>query len=152
MQTTIPALCIAVTMSALSAVSAAQQRPDFSGTWVMAVPAGTAGYELRVAQDATTLKTGHSSVSGQHDAEYRLDGEEAKNTLVSHGQEIVTTYRASWTGPRLTIEGRTVYPDGRNLEQQQTWSLDGEGRLVIEIQESMSGGAPIKQTVVHRKK
>jgi hypothetical protein len=134
------------------ALPSAQEKPNFAGRWVVTSPAGDAGQEQTVTQTAATLTTGHASEGHGHRAVYKLDGTESRNALVSHGQEIVTLSRASWTGDRLTITGDTTYPDGRKWQTKAVWSLDGEGRLVIDFTESGMTPTPTTTTRVHTRR
>ncbi len=131
---------------------AAQQKPNFSGRWVVVSPADAAGQEQVVTHDATTLTTGHASEGGGHGASYKLDGTESRNVLTSHGEPIVTLSKATWSGAQLTITSNTTYPDGRKRESKEVWSLDAEGRLVIEVNLTVSGQQPMTLKMVSVKK
>ncbi|HYN09425.1 MAG TPA: hypothetical protein VES67_18725 [Vicinamibacterales bacterium] len=133
-------------------VASAQQKPDFSGRWVIVTPAESAGLEQVVKHDATTLTTAHASEGAGHATIYKLDGSESRNVIVSHGSDLVTLSRVSWSGNKLIITSATTYPDGRKLDQKQEWSLDSDGRLMIELTESMQGGPPTTTTLVHKKR
>ena len=135
-----------------SSVLLAQKRPDFSGTWIAISPTEAAGEEQVVKQDATTMTVSHGAEGDDHVSVYRLDGSESRNVMKSHGAEIVTLARATWKGEQLTITSATTYPDGRKLQQEFVWSLDGKGQLVVEFSETMSGKEPHKMTLVARKK
>lgn len=137
---------------ALVAAAAAQQRPDFSGRWVVVSPAEGAGQEQRVEQTETTLTLSHGAEGDDHRMAYRLDGSESRNVITSHGSDLVTLSRCTWKGGALTIQSSTTYPDGRRLEQTMVWSLDEKGQLVIDGSESMSGRPPEKMRVVHRRR
>lgn len=118
------------------AVTSAQEKPNFAGRWVVASPAPDAGQEETVTQTAATLTTAHASEGHGHRSVYRLDGTESRNALVSHGEEIVTLSKASWSGNQLTITSDTTYPDGRKRQTMAVWSLDAEGRRVVDFTES----------------
>ncbi len=131
---------------------AAQQKPNFSGRWVTVSPTEAAGQEQVVTHDAATLTTGHASEGGGHGAVYKLDGTESRNVLTSHGEPIVTRSKAAWSGAQLTITSNTTYPDGRTRESKEVWSLDAEGRLVIEVNLTVSGQQPMTIKMVSVKK
>jgi hypothetical protein len=135
-------ICLAVL------VGVAQLKPDFSGRWVVVTPVEGAGVEQIVKHDATTLSMTHASEGAEHATVYKLDGSENRNVISSHGQDVTTLSKASWSGNTLIITSATTYPDGRKLEQKQVWSLDG-GRLIIELTESMQGGPPKMTVLVH---
>lgn len=130
----------------------ARQTPNFSGRWVMVSPPDGAGEEQTVTQDATTLSTAHAAEGPDHHAVYKLDGTESRNVMGSHGSEIVTPSRASWSGPQLTITSATTYPDGRKADQKEVWSLDPQGRLVIDLTQTMTGRPTTTMRRVHAKK
>lgn len=140
------ALCLAGT------VASAQEKPNFSGRWVVASPAPDAGQEQTVTQTAATLTTGHASEGNGHRMVYKLDGTENRNALVSHGAEIVSLSKAAWSGNQLTITTGTTYPDGRKRHTAQTWSLDGEGRLVVDFTESWPPAAPVTTRRVYTRR
>jgi hypothetical protein len=130
----------------------AQAKPNFSGTWVVVAPAEAAGQEEQVRHTETTLSTGHESEGGGHNATYKLDGSESRNELTSHGEKIVTLSKALWDGNKVVITSSTTYPDGRKLDSKQTWSMGSDGRLTIEMTQTMTGQPAQSMTLVHRKK
>jgi hypothetical protein len=134
------------------ATLSAQQKPNVSGRWVGVSPSEAAGQEQFVKHEGTTLTTSHASEGDGHRAVYSLDGKESRNVIVSHGEEIVTMSQAAWNGPKLTLTSATTYPDGRKMRSTQIWSLDAEGRLVIEFSQTMDGQPAMTMTVVSVKK
>jgi hypothetical protein len=138
------ALLIAVLMVVGVTITANGQteKPDFSGRWVMVSPAEGAGLEQVVKQDATTLTIGPTP-EGQL-VVYKLDGTENRIVMTSG---VVMTSKASWTGNQLTITSTT--PSG--LDQKQVWSIDGDGKLVIDVQNTLPTQAPIKMTMTYKK-
>ena len=131
---------------------AAQQKPNFTGTWIGVSPAEAVGQEQEVRHTATTLSTGHASEGGGHHATYKLDGSQSRNELTSHGEQIVSLSKAMWDGDKVVITSATAYPDGRKLESKQTWSMNSSGQLVIEFTETMTGQPARTMTIVSRKK
>lgn len=130
----------------------AQQKPDFTGTWVVVTPADSAGQEQFVRHTSTTLSAGHASEGDGHNATYKLDGSESRNELGSHGQVIVTISKAVWEGAKVVITSTTTYPKGEKMNSKQIWSMDADGRLVIEHTQTMAGQPTRSGTVVHTKK
>jgi hypothetical protein len=140
----IPQLFVVIAaMLAAVTVTSAQEKPNFSGRWVVVSPAADAGQEQTVTQTAATLTTGHASEGHGHRAVYKLDGTENRNVLTSHDEDIVTLSKASWSGTQLTITSDTTYPDGRKWHTVQTWSLESEGRLAVEFSETGMNAAPM---------
>jgi len=136
----------------VAAVAGAQEKPNFSGTWVAISPAEAAGQEQNVRHTATTLSTGHESNGGGHGFTYKLDGSESRNELTVHDDPIVTLSKAAWDGNKVVITSATTYPDGRKLDSKETWSLDSEGRLIVEHTQTMTGQPPRSMTIVSTKK
>jgi predicted metalloprotease with PDZ domain len=129
----------------------AQQKPNFSGTWVGVTPAEVAGNQQLVTHTATTLTLRHGAEGDDHVITYKLDGSESRNALASHGDEIVSIARASWEGDRLIINESTTYPDGRKAERRLTFGLDKEGQLVQGLTMTMTGQPERKIEAVYRK-
>ena len=122
----------AVALALASVAASAQKKPDFTGSWVAISPAEAAGQEQEVRHTATTLTTGHASEGGGHQAIYKLDGNESRSELTSHGDQIVTTSKAASDGDKVVITRATTCPDGRKLESKQTWSMK-EGSVVAQV-------------------
>ena len=122
---------------------AAQQKPDFSGRWVQLEPSEGAGTEERIIHDlnANTLTFDHDSTEGGHSHKrvYKLDGSEARNTLPSHGSEIVILSRAMWTGNQIYITEVATYPDGRRMDTKLILSIDSGGQLITEGTQTIDG-------------
>jgi hypothetical protein len=144
-------LASACVILVLGGATGAQQRPDFSGTWVVISPAEAAGQEETIQQDATMLRRGHASEGGGHSFIYRLDGTQSRLVMPSHGDEIVTLAKASWDGDRLVIVEAVTYPDGRKLAKTSVLALDAQGQLVKEFTEQFEG-KPAKTTRIVSKK
>ena len=109
----------------------AQERPNFSGAWTP-VEGVNPPVELVVTQTATllTAKTGDDP---DHAAQYRLDGQESRQ---SDGN--VRT-RSQWDGNRLLVTHEFMAGSTIVNTQKQVWSLDGQGRLVIETTRERDG-------------
>jgi len=145
------AIATAIGVSA-KASAPAQEKPNFTGTWVAVSPAEAAGQEQNVRHTATTLSIGHEAKISSHSATYKLDGSESRNELTVHDDPIVTLSKALWDGNKVVITSATTYPDGRKMESKETWSLDSAGHLVVEYNQTMSGQPPRSMTVVSTRK
>jgi hypothetical protein len=128
-------------------VANAQQKPDFSGHWVMASPPDGVGQEQVVTQNATTVTVAPAAGGAGPTLVYKLDGSENRTVL----PDSVMTSKAAWTGTQLTITGTATAPGGQTLDQTLVWSLDSEGHLIIEVQLVRPGDSPTKTTMVYRK-
>ena len=129
----------------------AQRKPDFSGTWVVAPPSKSAGKEFVVKLDGASLYT----TMGPRPVTYQLNGTEQTSQVPMAGDLIRIATRAAWEKDRIVITIRTAYPTGMKTLTRETWSLDGQGRLVIDTVETMEGlpdKPDVRQVVLVRKK
>ena len=143
--------CLIVALLALSAGLRAGQKPDFNGTWIVAPPARSAGKEHVVKVDAKSL----TSTIGRRPVTYTLDGSEQLSQVPIGGDVARLSTRAAWEKDRVVITVRTAYPTGMKTLIRETWSLDSQGRLVIDIVETMEGAPSkpdVQQLVLVRKK
>jgi len=103
---------------------AAQDRPNFSGTWIGVGPQQHIR-ELTIKHDASTL-----SLEGQPDVPkhtFNLDGSETKMSAPD-GKPLVA--RAAWEGNTLVV---TVhFPEIKQDIRRVTWVIDADGQLVME--------------------
>ena len=136
----------------LTTAAAAQQKPDFSGRWVITSPPEGAGREQTVTQDEKTLSVEQAMSGGVRKTIYQLDGVERQQALPTRGQEIVVLSIASWDGDRIVISSRTSYPNGMKTQSREVWSLDSQGRLVIDYTEIGPTGPGPSMKVVYVKK
>ena len=140
-------------MVLLSVTVAAQQKPNFSGTWVVVTPERSAGQEEVITQDETTFSKGHASNTGGHNFAYKLDGTESRNLLNPHpGEDLVLLATATWQGNALVITEKVTYPDGRKKEQTSTYSLADQGLLRVSMVRLADGKPEPPVTIVYRKK
>ena len=113
----------------------AQSRPNFSGTWVAANPPKLPAREYVVKHDDKTL----TSPLGRRVVVYQLDGSEQQSQVPFSGDVIRVSTRATWEKDRIVITIRTAYPTGMKTVIRETWSLDAQGRLIVDIVETMEG-------------
>jgi hypothetical protein len=143
---------VALAVVALSAVTVAQQKPNFSGRWVVVSPEKGAGQEQIVKHDQKSLSTEHASEGGGHRMIYQLDGIERRNAIPSHGSEITMMSKAAWDADRIVITTHTSYPNGMKTQSKEIWSLDPKGRLVIDYTETGPTGPGPMMKVIYVKK
>ena len=141
-----------------------QNPPDFSGRWVLAVPAEAisretqsvtvaAAGELIVRQTTTSItvehpKPGTHPMAGTH--EFKLHG-----VVDKAGEQ--RRWAVFWFGDQLVVgTGITGAPDAdgrqQNFEHSEMWSLDGSGRLVIDCVERQPGARPKRATLTYVKR
>ena len=138
-------LCLVVVVAAFgTAGSGAQDRPDFSGTWIRVGPQQQGIRELTIKQDGATL-----SFEGQPDMTKRtlkLDGSESE-VSAPDGKPLLG--KAVWAGKTLVITIHFVETT-RDI-RRQTWRIDADGQLVMETE--FLGGkpqAPLKEVFKRR--
>jgi hypothetical protein len=136
----------------LTAAAVAQQKPNFSGRWMITSPPEGAGREQVVAQDEKTLTVEQALSSGPRKTTYQLDGVERQQALPMRGQEITIRSKAVWDGERIVITSNYSYPNGMKEQRKETWSLDAQGRLVIDYTEIGPTGPGPGMKVVYVKK
>ncbi len=116
-------ICLVFVVAAFGAVGlAAQGKPNLSGVWISVGPQQGIR-ELSVKQDGSTL-----SFDGGPDykATIKLDGSETK---MSAPDEKPLLVKAAWEGNTLVV---TVHnPETKQDIRRQTWTIDGDGQLVI---------------------
>ena len=137
-------LCLVLVVAAFGAVGlVAQDRPNFSGTWIGVGPQQEIR-ELTIKHDGSTL-----SVEGQPDATkhtFKLDGSETEMSAPD-GKPLLA--KAVWEGKTLVV---TIhFPELKQDIRRLTWAIDADGQLVI-VTEFLGGKpeAPIK-TVYKRR-
>ena len=137
-------LCLVSVVAAFGVVGlAAQDRPNFSGTWIVVRP-DQGIRELTIKHDASTL-----SLEGQPDVTkrtFKLDGSETEMSAPD-GKPLLA--RAAWEGKTLVV---TIhFPELKQDIRRVTWAIDADGQLVLET--AFLGGkpeAPTKQVFKRR--
>ena len=137
-------LCLVSVVAAFGVVGlAAQDRPNFSGTWIVVGP-DQGIRELTIKHDDSTL-----SLEGQPDVAkrtFKLDGSETEMSAPD-GKPLLA--RAVWEANTLVV---TVhFPEIKQDIRRLTWVIDADGQLVMET--AFLGGkpeAPTKQVFKRR--
>jgi len=146
---------LVVAVIALTIGVGAQQKPNFSGRWVIVSPKEGAGREQIVTQTDKTLTTERVAAKGsERKMTYQLDGVERRLSMSSHGSEVVVLAKASWEADRLVIASIESYPNGMKTQTRDVWSLDAKGQLVVDSAETGPKGekGPVTQIVYARKR
>jgi len=137
-------LCLVLVVATFGAVGlAAQDRPNFSGTWIGVEPQQVIR-ELTIKHDGSTL-----SLEGQPDVArrtFKLDGSDTEMSAPD-GKPLLA--RAAWEGKTLVV---TIhFPELKQDSRRLTWVIDADGQLVMET--AFLGGkpqAPLKQVFKRR--
>jgi len=152
MSRTLVALTI-LAVAANQSVSAQQQKPNFSGRWVITSPAGSAGQEQIVTQDDKTLTVQHASEGGGHKLSYQLDGVERRMAIPGRaGADITMLANAAWDAGRIVVTTNISFPTGMKTQSKDVWSLDTQGRLVIDSTETGPTGPGPSIKMIHIRK
>ena len=129
-----------------------QQRPNFSGRWAIVIPEKGAGQEQVIKHDEKTLTKTPVSQRGGPPATYQIDGVEHRSVMAMGDEQIVIVSRAAWEGNTLVILTNETYPTGQKLTIKEVYSLDDQGRLVIDWSETAERQAPRVMKIVMQKK
>ena len=142
-----------IAISVLTVGVLAQQKPNFSGRWVITSPKDSAGQEQIVTQDAKTLTVEHASEGGGHKMSYQLDGVGRRMAIPGRaGAQITMRASASWDGDRIIVITNISYPNGMKTLSKDVWAIDAQGRLVIESTETGPTGPGPAVKLIHVKK
>ncbi len=137
-------LCLVLVVAAFGAVGlAAQDRPNFSGTWISVGPKQEM-VELTIKHDASMLSFESKPDATKH--AFKLDGSETEMSAPD-GKPLLA--KAVWQGKTLVV---TIhFPELKQDIRRLTWAMDADGQLVIETE--VLGGkpeAPIKAVYKRR--
>jgi len=149
------ALFACLMLIGLSGSPAAQDKPNFVGTWKLSDPAAPEAFTptvITVVQDATTLTVTTTSQMGAIKTTYKLDGSEAPSPLDFNGVTIDRMTKLVWEGARLMLI-TTSKIEGQTLEFKSAWTLGPDGTLATEttVPDFQGGGAPITTKATYKK-
>ena len=153
------ALCLLLTSFQASG-AAAQDKPNFSGEWILVTPseppAGMAR-RLTVAHDAASIGITRMSDNGSKSESHKLDPSVTSGAVkgTSGRGETLTKSDARWTGSSLELNDNNCQsrPDGIEtcVERSEAWSLGKTGLLSIEVTTYGPGKRVSKATFIYRK-
>jgi len=126
-------LCLGFVVAAFGAAGlAAQDKPNFSGTWVGVGPQQGI-QELVIKHDGSTLSFEGKPDVAKHT--FKLDGSETEMSAPD-GKPLLA--KAAWEGNTLVI---TIhFPEIKQDIRRLTWTIDADGQLVMET--AYIGGKP----------
>jgi hypothetical protein len=139
----------------LGAVAAAQDKPNFAGTWKLSDPATPDQFTptvMTVAQDASNLTVTTVSQMGEFKTAYKVDGTEARSPLDFNGTTIDRMVKLSWEGKNLILIAKSE-ANGQIIEFKSVWSLDADGTLstVTTFPDFQGGSTPITLKAKYKK-
>jgi len=162
-------LCVLVVLAG-HAVSA-QDKPDFSGDWVLVSPMNADVAQaitvresfIRESVQGTPLNSPviRLSVERSFDGNAITRSESFTVGMIGSilggtlsGQRQQTRVSTTWSGNTLVIDSTTSAVDGSSYsEHQEEWSLDAEGNLLLTTTDPASGtDEPMTRRCVYRQK
>lgn len=151
--TRILALLAAVALTA--ATGAAQDKPNFAGTWKLSDPAQPDMFmasQIVVSQDATLLTVVVTGQMGEFKTTYKLDGSAGQSPLDFQGTTIERTTKMTWNDNKLTLSS-TSDMNGQSVEFKSVVSAGPDGTMVVEstFPDFQGGGGPITQKAIYKK-
>jgi hypothetical protein len=155
--------------------AAAQDKPDFSGSWLLASPTGSApgaAQSVTVRQTLTrrsvrglpidvdppppliTIAIERETNGVIHSESYTVGTLAGTVRGVPGRPQEETRSSVAWEGNRLVIEitysGRPMVPGA--YERKEIWSLNGDGTLALSVTEHPPGTEPSTMNLVYRKR
>jgi hypothetical protein len=139
---------------AFAAPAAAQDKPDFTGTWKLVGEAGdmfTAG-QIVVAKDATLLTVTTTGQMGEFKTTYKLDGTSGSSPLDFQGNTIDRTTKMAWNDNKLTLTADSDM-GGQAFEVKSVISAGPDGTMIVEttFPDFQGGGGPITTKATYKK-
>ena len=137
-----------------AASAAAQDKPNFVGTWKLADPAPDqfTATQIVVSQDATLLTVVTTSQMGEFKTTYKLDGTEGRSPLEFNGTTIDRATKATWNENKLTLWTGSEM-NGQAFEFKSVVSLGPDGSMIVEstFPDFQGGGAPLHAKATYKK-
>jgi hypothetical protein len=151
------AIALAMTAAALAGLTAAQAKPNLAGAWTPVPDAGTDPRATGITIHQTQAELVIENASGRKST-YKLDGSLSSNTIPERGGNppTVAVSTAGWDGNKLVIQTkitRGAPPTLRTIQYRQVYSLDADGRLILDESATVGDGGPTDtRKVVFKKK
>jgi len=147
-------LSILAVFAALTVAAAAQDKPDFTGTWKLAgeAPDMFTPSQIVVAKDATLLTVTTTGQMGEFKTTYKLDGTAGSSPLDFQGNLIDRTTKAAWSENKLTLTA-TSDMGGQPFEVKSVVSAGPDGTMLVEttFPDFQGGGGPITTKATYKK-
>jgi len=138
----------------LAAAAAAQDKPNFAGTWKLVgdAPDQFTATQIVVAQDATLLTVTVTGQMGEFKTTYKLDGTESRSPLDFQGTTIDRMTKMTWAENKLTLSALSDM-GGQTIEVKSVVSAGPEGAMIVEttFPDFQGGGGPITTKATYKK-
>jgi len=146
---------LVVSATLIGTAAAAQDRPNFVGTWKLAEPAQPDMYtptQIVVAQDATLLTVTVTGQMGEFKTTYKLDGTVGSSPLDFQGTTIERSTKATWSDNKVTLTS-TSDMNGQTFEVKSVVTAGVEGTMIVEttFPDFQGGGGPITTKATYKK-
>lgn len=137
-----------------AAAAAAQDKPDFTGTWKLAgeAPDQFTPSQIVVAKDATLLTVTTTGQMGEFRTTYKLDGTPGPSPLDFQGNTIDRTTKMTWNDNKLTLTAASDM-NGQAFEVKSVVTAGPEGAMIVEttFPDFQGGGGPITTKATYKK-
>lgn len=147
-------LSMSAAIALLAVAVAAQDKPDFTGTWKLAGDAADqfTASQIVVSKDAALLTVTTTGQMGEFKTTYKLDGSAGSSPLDFQGNTIDRTTKMSWNENKLTL---TAAADmgGQPFEVKSVVSAGPDGTMIVEttFPDFQGGGGPITSKATYKK-
>jgi hypothetical protein len=143
-----------LTLVAAAAGVAAQQTPDFTGSWKLVgeAPDAFTPTQIVVTSDGTLLTVTTTGQMGDIKTTYKLDGAASSSPLDLQGMTIDRQTTMKRTGDRLTLTS-TSDMNGQAMAVSSVITAGPDGTMVVEttFPDFQGGGAPITTKATYKK-
>src|SRR5215831_7864812 len=147
-------LSLALVALFFAAAAAAQDKPDFTGTWKLVgdAPDQFTPNQIVVAKDATLLTVTITGQMGEFKTTYKLDGTSGSSPLDFQGNTIDRTTKMAWNDNKLTLIADSDM-GGQAFEIKSVISAGPDGTMVVEttFPDFQGGGGPITTKATYKK-
>ena len=147
-------LSLALVALFFAAAAAAQDKPDFTGTWKLVgdAPDQFTPNQIVVAKDATLLTVTITGQMGEFKTTYKLDGTAGSSPLDFQGQSIDRTTQMTWNDKKLTLSAASDM-GGQSFEVKSVISGAPDGTMLVEttFPDFQGGGGPITTKATYKK-
>src|SRR4051794_3851770 len=147
-------LSMVVAALVLVATVAAQEKPNFVGTWKIVgdAPDAMTPSTIVITQDATSLIVLISGQMGDFKTAYKLDGSAGSSPLDFQGNMIDRTTKMVWADKKLTLTASSDM-GGQAIEVKSVVSAGPDGTMIVEttFPDFQGGGAPITTKATYKK-
>lgn len=146
---------LAVLILIVVASAAAQDKPNFAGTWKLSEPAQPEMFmasTIVVSQDEKLLTMTTTNDMGEFKTTYNVDGSAGRSPLDFNGMTIDRQTKMAWADNKLTLT-TTSDANGQIIEFKSVVSLRPDGAMAVEstFPDFQGGGGPITQKAVYKK-